>query len=191
MRFFVVVAVAELLACASDDRSDQGRGTAACRIWQDAVCDHAFDKCHNFGDPNGNPAPTRAQCDQQYQSFTCKSDKQAMQCAEVFDSAACNGNPEKDCNFDSVANPVPAENACKNFVQAFCQRYVECGNEPSVQVCVNSADSTGKLVFDCSHAIGYRLEFESCLKAVASEACDNLDPSAPPAQCDNVIIRTR
>jgi hypothetical protein len=189
MRLLVVVAVAELLACASDDRSDQGRGTEACRIWQDAVCDHAFDKCHD------QSFQTREQCDQQYQSFTCKNDKQATQCAAVFDAAACNGNPEKDCNFDSVANPAPAESACTSFVQAFCQRYVDCGNGTLVDDCVSMAahmfDSATKPVFDCSRAIGYRLEFEACLKAVASEACDKLDPSAPPVPCDNVIIRTR
>jgi hypothetical protein len=182
MRFLVVVAVAELLACAktgTNERSDRGRGSESCRIWQDALCDHAYDKCH---DPS---LSTREQCDQQYQAFTCKSDDQALRCADAFESARCTSVPAS-CDFNDVADPAPAKEACSSLVEAFCQRYVDCGNADDVSTCVNGA---GKQAFDCERAIGYRYEFESCLEQVADVDCDTFETLEPPAVCRNVIIK--
>jgi hypothetical protein len=71
--------VAALPGCGGDDRGDEstdsggnGRGTAACQDWQDAICDFAADRCG---------AISRSQCDRQYQGIECATDAKASECS--------------------------------------------------------------------------------------------------------------
>jgi hypothetical protein len=174
MRSVVLVMASLSVACAdsgSDERSPNGRGTEACRIWQDAACDHFADECD---------AIERATCDAQYQSVTCRSDAVAKSCTKKLQSADC-GEATVECLIDGVADPAPAMQACETLVEKFCELTSMC-NMSSMDSCV----ATSSMQIDCDKAIGYRLDFDQCLDALAQAACDP-KPSLPKF-CHDVIL---
>ena len=161
-----------LSACIGrNDRADQGRGTESCKIWQDAACDHFADSCH---------AVDRTTCDAQYQSVTCRSDKVANNCTKMLRSVSC-GGASPDCLLGGVADPNPAQAACQDLVENFCERSVECGLATDMQGCVDSSASLVK----CDRALGYQLSFETCLDDISKIDCSSL---VLPESCDSVII---
>lgn len=167
-----LIAILLLSACiGGNDRADQGRGTESCRIWQDAACDHFADSCS---------AVDRGTCDKQYQSVSCRSDKVANNCTKMLRSVSC-GGASPDCLLGGVADPDPAQSACQDLVESFCERSVECGLSTDMQGCVESSATLVK----CDRALGYQLSFETCLDDI-----DKIDCSALvlPESCDSVII---
>jgi hypothetical protein len=166
-----LISVMLLSACVSDDRADQGRGTESCRVYQDAACDHFADFCG---------AVDRATCDQQYQSVTCRSDKVADQCTKMLRSVSC-GQASAQCLLGDVADPDPAQAACEDLADSYCERTVECGFASDKQACVDDSAS----LLPCARAVGYQLGFEACLADIGKADCSAL--TLPPS-CDSVII---
>ena len=166
-----IISVLLLSACIGDDRADQGRGTEACREWQDAACDHFADACG---------AVDRKTCDQQYQSVTCRSDKVAQQCSRMLHSVSC-GQASADCLLSDVANPDPAQQACEDLAESYCERTVKCGLADDKQACIDQSAS----LLPCSRAVGYQLGFETCLADIDKADCSAL---TLPQSCDSVII---
>ena len=167
-----LIAMLLLSACiGKNDRADQGRGSEACRVWQDAACDHFADTCH---------AIDRTTCDEQYQSVTCRSDKVAENCTNMLESVSC-GGASPDCLLGGVADPNPAQAACKDLVENFCERSVECGLSSDMQGCVDSSASS----VQCGRAVGYQLNFETCLDDISKIDCSAL---TLPQSCASVII---
>lgn len=163
-----------LLGCcvsAANQRADQGRGSEACRIWQDAVCDHFADECG---------AVDRSLCDAQYQSVTCRSDAVAQSCTDMLRDADC-GEARPECLIDGVANPAPAQAACDSLVDSYCERSTACGVSDSKDSCVSSSS----MLVQCARAVGYQLSFESCLSQIPSIECDVL---RLPEPCSDVIV---
>lgn len=166
-----IISVVLLSACIGEDRADQGRGTESCRVWQDTACDHFADACG---------AVDRTTCDQQYQSVTCRSDKIAQSCATMLRSVSC-GGASPDCLLGGVADPDPAQAACTELAESFCERSVACGFESDKQACSESSAS----FLPCTRAVGFQLSFETCLEDIEKSDCSAL---RLPASCDSVII---
>src|SRR5262245_33544418 len=124
-----------LVACGGSarDTPEAGRGTAACRQWQDSVCDWAV-RCQ---------ALDREDCDAQFQGVTCKSDEVARKCAANWDDATCVSTPER-CDLDTIADPAPAARACNTLTEEFCQRSTDCG------ITATEADCLSSESVDCS-----------------------------------------
>lgn len=80
-----------------------------------------------------------------------------------------------------VADPDPAQSACEDLVDYFCERSVECGLSLDKQKCL---DSSANLV-PCGRAVGYQLNFEKCLDDIPKIDCSAL---TLPRSCENVII---
>jgi hypothetical protein len=157
--------------CGDDDgASSSGRGSAACRDWQDAICDFAADACG---------AIARVDCDDNYQAITCSSDEQASECANAFNEASCSAPPAA-CDLSDVVDPAPAQQACDDLLSRLCARVVECEMAPSEAACVEEA-SAG---IDCDAAVGYSLDYEGCLGAIDALACEAVEL---PDVCDDVI----
>src|ERR1700748_2097031 len=174
MRMSVAVALCAV-ACSNTNEnhsSSQGRGSAACRAWQDAVCDYAADRCG---------AMTRSDCDAQYQAVTCLSDAAASSCAQNFNASAC-GRASASCDLDSIADPAPAARACDDLVQHFCARSVSCGVSETQDACLATPVVQG---IDCTKAIAYRLAYEQCFQQVDTLDCSPLEL---PAICHDVLI---
>lgn len=166
------ISVVLLSACIGrDDRADQGRGSESCRVWQDAACDHFADSCS---------AVDRDICDQQYQSVTCRSDKVADSCTKMLRSVPC-GGASPDCLLSGVADPDPAQAACEELADRFCDRSIECGFAREKQACLDSSTN----FLPCTRALGYQLNFEKCLKDIDKADCSAL--TLPPS-CDSVIV---
>jgi hypothetical protein len=166
-----------LLSCAHEgpnQRADQGRGTEACRIWQDAICDHFADECN---------VVDRKQCDRQYQSVTCRSDDIADRCADMLKSADC-GEARQDCLIDGVANPEPAQAACDSLVDTYCERSTACGVSDNKEKC----KTTSSMLAQCGKAVGYQLSYESCLEEIPNIDCSVLQLPEP---CSDVIVARR
>ena len=177
IRLNALVTAFLLLSCSGSEpnqRADLGRGSEACRIWQDAVCDHFADECG---------AVDRGVCDQQYQSVTCRSDQVADRCTDMLRSADC-GEAKQECLIDGVANPEPAQAACDSLVESFCERSTMCGVSASMQSCLDSSS----MLVQCGRAVGYQLTFETCLEEIPSIDCEVLQLPAP---CDDVIVARR
>jgi hypothetical protein len=161
-----------LCACiAAGEHAEQGRGTEACRAWQDAACDHFADQCG---------AVDRALCDRQYQSVTCRSDEVADNCTSNLRSVQC-GGASPNCLLGVVANPEPAQVACADLVSTFCERSMACGISSDKQRCVEQSNS----VVPCDRAIGYQLSYERCIEEIPQIACADL---ALPMECQSVIV---
>lgn len=169
-----VCAAVALVACSGlsgeDDRDtpDEGRGTAACRQWQDSVCDWAV-RCQ---------ALEREECDSQFQGVTCRSDTSAKQCAEAWDRASCFQTPPS-CSLDSIADPGPAARACDALTEHFCERSTECGISVSEDACLDAEQ------VDCSRSVAYRLDYETCIDRIEEIDCEQV---RLPAICESVII---
>lgn len=166
-----VISFALLGACVGDHRADQGRGTEACRDYQDAACDHFADFCG---------AVDRATCDAQYQSVTCRSDTIAQRCAKMLRSVAC-GRASSDCLLSDVADPDPAQAACADLADSYCARTMECGFISDKQACIDNSTS----LLPCERAVGYQLGFETCLADIDKADCSAL--TLPPS-CASVIV---
>lgn len=163
-----------LAACGGDDDDDdpsRGRGSDACRDFQDAACDYAVDRCH---------AISRAQCDQMFQSLACKSDAQASACANALNDATC-GVARPECNLLQVVDAQPAIESCEALVDAFCSQGVACGQFADRAEC--SAQTAG-VGIDCAQALGVTLAYEECFALLEELACG----AALPAQCAAVIL---
>jgi hypothetical protein len=161
--------VVALVACGGGrDVPTEGRGTAACRIWQDSVCDWAV-RCQ---------ALTRELCDEQFQGVTCRSDEAANQCARNFDSAGCNTLPPR-CGLDAIADPAPAAKACAALTSAVCKHDVTCGYSETEEACLTRES------VDCSRSIAVKLDYETCIDEVENLQCDT---QAIPDICRSVII---
>ncbi|HKP58954.1 MAG TPA: hypothetical protein VJV78_19670 [Polyangiales bacterium] len=165
-----------LVACGGGGGGDEnretpadGRGTEACRLWQDSVCDWA-ERCQ--------PEIGRKACDEQFQGVTCKSDEIAGKCMASIDSAGCDGIPDR-CGPDEIADPAPAVHACEMIPARFCARAVECGISATQQDCLRVEKQ------DCSGAFSFTLDYEDCLMQI-----DDLDCSVflQPALCKRVIV---
>ena len=177
MRLHALAIALLLLGCTggSDNRrADQGRGTEACRIWQDAICDHFADEC-DYVD--------RGVCDRQYQSVTCRSDDIADRCTDMLRSASC-GEARPDCLIEGVANPEPARAACDSLIEIFCERSTACGVSDTTEKCQSSSD----MFVQCGKAVGYQLSYETCLEEIPNISCDVLQL---PEQCSDVIVARR
>jgi hypothetical protein len=162
--------VVALVACGGGrDTPTEGRGTAACRIWQDSVCDWAI-RCE--------AQITREACDDQFQGVTCRSDAMANTCSKQFDSAGCQSLPP-NCGMDEVADPAPAAKACDNLTGLICKRSVTCGLFESEEACFNESK------IDCSLSIAFTLDYEACIADVEKQECDVM---VVPQICDSVII---
>lgn len=167
----VVTALAVgVAACAGSDVPSEGRGSEACRRWQNSVCEWA-DRCQ---------ALERTECDEQFQAVTCKADSSAVKCADDFDQASC-GAAAVRCGIDEIADPAPAARACDALMNTFCERVVTCGARETVADCVTNVMAN----VDCSRSVAYTLEYEDCLARVGEMQCDIL---VLPEICDNVII---
>jgi hypothetical protein len=164
--------VVALVACGGGrETPTEGRGTAACRIWQDSVCDWAV-RCQ--------AALSRGACDDQFRGVTCRSDAKANACSKQFDSAGCQTLPP-NCGLDEVADPAPAAKACDALTDLICERSVSCGQFETEEACVNEAK------IDCSRSIAFTLDYEQCIADVKKLDCDVL---VVPEICDSVIIAT-
>jgi hypothetical protein len=165
-----------LVACGGGrETPTEGRGTAACRIWQDSVCDWA-DRCES--------ALTREKCDVEYQGVVCRSDDMANQCARAFDSANCQAVPAW-CGLDEIADPAPAAKACGALRSLMCRRSITCGASTTEAACMKANP------IDCSLAIAFTLDYESCIDSVQMVDCDVLVPEGtlvPPELCLPVIV---
>lgn len=172
MRSLVVVIASLTVACADssrDEHSNKGRGSAACRMWQDAACDHFADRCN---------ALDRSECDKQYQAVTCRDDDVATRCAVQLEAAQC-GEATTDCLIDSVADFEPATMACEMLVDRFCERSTDCGDSESMDQCVMDSP------LDCNKAVGFGSDFDMCLDQIGALKCDQL---GLPTVCHDVIL---
>ena len=171
----VLVLLALALGCGDDSGDDgvRGRGSEACRDWQDAVCDFAADECRVI---------ERAVCDDSYRSITCLSDERATECANVLNEAAC-GRAPGECDVSSIADPEPAQRACETLLARLCAHVVGCGRTTE-QECMQQA----AMNIDCGLAIGHTPNFEDCLTAVDGLSCDT---AALPQVCHDVIKQQR
>jgi hypothetical protein len=162
--------IVALVACGGGrETPTEGRGTAACRIWQDSVCDWAT-RCE--------AAITREDCDAQFQGVTCRSDDVANRCSDQFEEAACQRLPS-NCSMDQVADPTPAAKACAKLTSLICEHSVSCGVSTSVEACLQESK------IDCSRSIAYTLDYEKCISDVKKLGCDVI---VVPEICDSVII---
>jgi hypothetical protein len=160
-----------LVACGGGGRETpvEGRGSAACRNWQDSVCDWAS-RC--------NPTLSRDSCDSQFQAVTCKSDSRASECTNEFDGAGCNTVPDR-CDLDAIADPTPATKACDELTGLLCQHSVDCGMATTREDCLKGRP------FDCSRSVAYTLDYEACIDELGDLDCKSADV---PEICRTVII---
>ena len=165
-------------ACSSDPKPpapitwDDGRGSAACHSWQEAICTWA-QKCG---------AMDQATCVEQAKSITCKTDALATQCAQTLNTLAC-VNPT-GCDFLAMADPAPAVQACNQFMSALCSKGATCPGGQPVDQCVASLAAS----LNCNAAVGYTLGYEKCMADVQAINCAN---ASFPASCDGVIKATQ
>jgi hypothetical protein len=158
-------------ACGGDDgpgAEPPGRGSAACRDLQDALCDFGADQCH---------VTDRASCDAMFRGIECKSDATASSCANALNTASC-GMGVFGCDLESVVDPAPAIARCEALVSAVCGRTEACG--------INAADCALDMMqgLSCDQAISIDLRYEECLEAIDMLACAGF---AVPPVCMNVV----
>src|SRR6478609_563015 len=103
--------IGALIGCDGDDES-QGRGTPACKNFQDAICDYAVDRCAQG---------ERANCDDIYSGIECLSDSAADACANALNDVACSVTPPPACDLRTVADPAPAIANCGRLIGVICE----------------------------------------------------------------------
>jgi len=165
------------LGCSSDDGGDSnqpyptGRGSAACQAWHEAICD-LVGECSSR---------TRAECIENYFGVTCRDDAQAEQCATNLAAATCSSAATAvvGCDLSDVADPAPAVAACTAYVNAFCTHNANCG-AGTLETCLAQAATE----VDCSQAMAYTLDYDTCMSELASAACTATEL---PASCQDVI----
>ncbi len=165
------------MGCVSGGDDDApGRGSAACRDWQDAICD-VLQEC-------GSGAITRAQCDNQYQGAVCRDDDDASACSNLFNDATCGSITEAEfnsCDFRVIADPIPARAACEEFNETYCVRALECGMVSDEATCRATSG------LDCSAVVIHTLVFEQCLREMRTLSCDDGTPL--PEACESVFLQ--
>ena len=171
-RYFIMYVVCIWAAGCGGGGDDEppGRGTAACRDYQDAVCDFGADRCH---------AIDRSTCDEQLRGIECRSDEKASACANTLNHAVC-GQPVNECDFTQVADPAPAIAHCKEIVSAICDHLMTCGSFNDRDACVTAVTAAG---LDCDRALAVSESYEQCLKEARTFACTETTPSS----CKGVI----
>jgi hypothetical protein len=159
-----------LVACGDEGPGAEppGRGSAACRDLQDALCDFAADECR---------VTDRVSCDDMFRGIECTSDAVASRCANALNSAAC-GTGAAGCDLESIIDPAPAVARCEALVAAVCERTTECG--------ISASDCALDMIqgFSCDQAIAIDLRYEACLEAIDMLACEGF---ALPAVCANIV----
>lgn len=147
----------------------RGRGSAACREWQDALCDWAADQCDGM---------SRATCDRQAQGVECASDADAEACTATLRAAPCD-EPATECGVLAMADREPAEQACEEYAQVVCAAEERCGMAVA-SVCTETMIDQLR----CSSAYGVALDYEACIHLLQIRECT--DPL--PAICDTVLL---
>lgn len=167
----VLLACCSAIACGDEESAEpMGRGTDACRDFQDATCDFASDRCG---------AVDRGTCDVTFRGVECLSDKSASACANALNTAAC-GVQSPECSLDAIIDRDPANAKCMTLTEAICQHNATCGGQ-TLSACMEAAFDMG---VDCSLALSIDLRYEACLDAVASLACG----SPTPDVCREVVL---
>jgi hypothetical protein len=146
-----------------------GRGTAACREWQDALCDWAADQCDGMG---------RGTCDRQAQAVACTSDAEAEACTAVLRDSSCD-DPATDCGVLAMADREPAVEACEEYAEVVCAAEERCG------MAVASVCTAGMIdQLRCADAYGVALDYDACIYRLEIRGCtDDF-----PAICDTVLL---
>ena len=166
-----VIVACCLAACGSErdaDAGPPGRGTEACRDFQDATCDFASDRCR---------ATDRASCDAMLRGIECTSDERASACANALNEATC-GAATPPCDFTELADRAPAIAACRTLTQAFCDHNAMCGGSA-----VDCAATSAAMGVDCDQALSIDLRYESCSEALAALPCG----SPAPEVCRQIV----
>jgi NAD(P)H-hydrate repair Nnr-like enzyme with NAD(P)H-hydrate dehydratase domain len=124
---------------------------------------------------------TRAECIENYFGVTCRDDAQAEQCATNLAAATCStaATAVAGCDLSDVADPAPAVAACNSLLTAVCNHDVNCGAN-TLEACLAEAATS----IDCSQAVAYTLDYETCMSEIASAACSVTE--LPPS-CQDVI----
>jgi hypothetical protein len=166
------------LASACSDGDDSGSSTRsasttrspACKAMQDASCDRLADRCKE--------AP-RAECDDTFQSFFCKSDATATACAKALETASCGGTPP-ECQ--GIADTVPAIQLCNEFLDLFCEALASCGK-------VSKSDCRQQVAgsIPCSEAVGILPSYDTCKVDLPEQSCDASGNIALPESCKGVV----
>ena len=168
--FFVLVACSDESDESNDPQTPAGRGTAACNVWQGALCKWAT-QCGTLD---------LTQCNDQVTAVSCKSDQEADRCATGFSSASCT-SPPSGCDIRDMADPAPAIAGCNAFQTALCDRSEEC--DPGSRAnCLTQAQT----VLDCSTVIAAKLALDQCMREVPTMSCE---APALPASCTIVFLR--
>lgn len=168
----VVITALAAPACGGDENDKpQGRGTDACRDFQDAACDFGADRCMRID---------RKTCDATFGGIECSSDELASGCANALNDAVCGQLPAA-CPVQQIVDPRPAIARCNTLLDRLCGYLVRCGGQASVEVCRTQA--TSMLGIDCAQALSATLNYEPCLDALEGLACT----AEFPALCRGVI----
>lgn len=152
-----------------------GRGSAACRDWQDALCDFVSQQCGGL---------SRALCDEQYQGVSCLSDATATACSNAFNSSSC-ASPPASCDIADIADPAPAQQACREFIDHLCASGIRCGQYATDAECQADTTSGG---LDCETIAVFKLSYETCLEEIDALSCTAV---ALPASCNDVFLRVQ
>jgi hypothetical protein len=159
-------------AAGAGSASALGRGSDACRDWQDAICDFAADECHKLA---------RGTCDEQFQGVVCKSDDVASACSNQANKASCTTQPSESCDLSGVADPAPAVKSCTDMLDATCKWEITC--DPTVDMATCQDELRTKL--NCDRAVAIKLRYEACMDGLAKLSCSAM---ALPADCTGVIV---
>jgi hypothetical protein len=165
------LACCALVACNGDDvpgAEPPGRGSAACRDLQDALCDFAADRCG---------VTDRTSCDDMFRGIECTSDEVASTCANTLNGAMCVSGAG-GCDLAAVIDEAPAIARCEALVSAVCERTVACG----IDATDCALDMTQGL--SCDQAVSIDLRYEECLEAIDMLACEGF---AVPQVCASVV----
>jgi hypothetical protein len=165
-----LVAFGLLAGCKADDDEPRGRGTAACRDFQDAVCDFAADQCR---------ASDRGTCDSVFQGVECKSDSAASACANGLNDAVC-GGAASSCDLSQIIDTQPAIDRCHTLIGMLCGHLADCGQVPSREQCEATPAMLG---VDCAQAASASLRYEDCIAKLDGLACG----AQVPSECNKVI----
>jgi len=147
-----------------------GRGTPACNTWQTAVCSFAA-RCSTA------PAAT---CQEQATAISCISDQKAQDCAAALDAATCAMGPP-GCDLKDLADPVPAQAACQQFIDETCAFGMRCDATLTLDSCRQQAATQ----VDCTKAIGAKLQFEQCISEIRALSCT---AQAGPPSCSGALV---
>jgi hypothetical protein len=154
---------------AHSDVQSSGRGTAACNEWQSAYCGLLV-KCQS---------PEASALCEQVKAFSCKSDADAKQCADLINATGC-AQPPAVCDIAGIADPAPAKKMCEDFNTAFCKRMDEC-DPGTFMTCQTSVNTN----LDCNKVLGVTLAYEACMIEIPKIACTAMEL---PAVCKGVLL---